>query len=82
MQTSLNFETCFSCCQSFKKAKLYKDWESYEKGIFQLSQETNLWRCINCRPFVSSFLIGKKLERIQENTLFSDFQQEEDEMYT
>jgi hypothetical protein len=102
MQTIANYEICFDCRKTHSKQELYKDWESYSDGLFhadeenermyelsQLIQRSSLWRCVSCRPFTSSNLIGKKLERIDEYEEFTDIsqrekeqQQELDEMYT
>ena len=102
MQTIANFEVCFDCRKGFRKQELYKNWDSYYAGLFHADKENermnkfsemvernSLWRCVNCRPFVSSTLIGKKLERIDEREEFTDVnekekeqQQELDDMYT
>jgi hypothetical protein len=101
MQALANFEICFECKTAFPKQTLYKDWDSYYAGLFnadkenknmyalsQLIQRDSLWRCRTCRPFVSSNLIGKKLEKIDEREVFTDFNEQEkndqkelDEMY-
>ena len=102
MQTIANYEICWKCKRPFSKQELYKEWDSYYAGLFNVDKENknmcelseiiernSLWRCVLCRPFVSSNLIGKKLERIDEYEEFTDInerekeQQEElDELYT
>ena len=102
MQTIANYEICYECKRTFPKQELYGNWDLYCDGLFhadennermcelsQIIQRSSLWRCVNCRPFTSSNLIGKKLERIDEEEEFTDIgqmekekQQELDDMYT
>ena len=76
-----NYEICFACRKLFSKQKLYKNWDSYYDGLFPADEEntemykmslmiqrSSLWKCTNCRPLICSHLIGKKLERIDENS--------------
>jgi hypothetical protein len=81
-----NYEICFDCMRLFLKHELYRDWDSYYAGLFYadkynermynftiLIQRDSLWRCPACRPFISSNLIGRRLEPIDENKIFVDY---------